>query len=544
MQILYFVVFLGALIFFHELGHYLAARLVGVRVIRFSIGFGPRLVGFRRGDTDYCISAFPLGGYVKFYGDDPDDLPNPEEALKGFLSTTLPRKVFIVVAGPFFNLLLPFVVFFTMHALQNTLVPSVLGDMERSGPAYQAGLRPGDRVLAIDGKPIKYWWELLARVSASPGRPLVFDVERAGQTLRFTVIPKPVEIASFREIGLVETVGRIEVVPDTSRPVVAVRPGSAAWRAGIRDYDAILAADGKDVFYFEEVLAALKEAEKRPVSLTVAQTPVDEAQELGERRDVTIGPLAPGEPLGLEDASMVVADVTAASPAGRAGLKPGDRVLALNGQSVSDWAFLLFALARDPGGSHVLTVQRGSQTLDISVNLQNPRWVPGAAVPKFESLGASVRQAVLPPEEIPNDSRIRYGLYQGFAKTKEAFVVTVAGLIGIISGRVSPRELGGPLMIYDVAAKAGARGLEAFFGAFAWLSMGLGILNLVPIPVLDGGHLVLFGIEAVRRKPLNKRTRERITMAGVVVLLALMAFVFANDIERKWGGLSGQGPAD
>lgn len=551
MDFLYFAVFLGALIFFHELGHYLVARMVGVTVVRFSIGFGPRIVGFRRGDTDYCLSAFPLGGYVKFLGDDPDAPPRPEAARHGFLTTTLWRKVLIVIAGPCFNLVLPFLIFFPMYAAETTLPPAVLGNMDRSGPAWRAGLRPGDRVAAIEGAPIRYWWELQDRVSESPGTPLRFDVERAGERLALTVVPKPVELASFREIGLVETVGRIEVVPERSRPVVVVRPGSAAWRAGLRDYDAILRVAGREPYSQDDVERAVAEARGRPIPLVVAATRAD-SNDLGPPRGLVLGPLQPDEDPGIRDAETVVATVEPGSPADRAGLKPGDRLLALDGDPISDWAFFLYTLARDPAASHRLRFERagragGDQPIDefeVALSLANPRWAPGSAVPKFEPLGARNRRSLVQPDEIHNESRVRYGLNQAVSRTGEVLQVTVAGIVGLVTGRVSVKELGGPIMIYDIASRAGQQGWASFLGALAWLSMSLGVLNLLPVPILDGGHLVLFGVEAVRRKPIGRRGRQAAAYIGLAFLVALMVVVFANDIERKWGALSEIGPGD
>lgn len=543
MNLLYFALFLGSLIFIHELGHFVVARLVGVTVVRFSIGFGPRIIGFRRGDTDFCLSAFPLGGYVKFLGDDPDELPRPEDARRGFLTTSLWRKVLIVIAGPAFNLALPFLIFFPKYASEATLPPAVLGNMERSGPAWKAGLRPGDRVLAIEGESIRYWWELLDRVSVSPGKPLRFDIEREGARLTLTVTPKPIEIASFREIGLVETVGRIEVVPERSRPVVMVRPGSAAWRAGLRDYDAILRIGGHEPTSYDDVERAVAEAHRRPIPVVVAATRADDdGTELP--RGLVLGPLGPYEDVGLRTAETVVASVEPGSPADRAGLKSGDRVLALDGEPVSDWAFFLYSLARDPAASRRLLFERDGEDSEVAVSLVNPLWRPGSAVPKFEPFGARNRRSIVTPDEVPNESRLRYGLYQAASKTHEVFRVTVAAILGLLTGRVSVKELGGPIMIYDIASRAGQEGWATFLGALAWLSMSLGLLNLLPVPILDGGHLVLFGVETARRRPIGRRGRQAAAYVGLAFLVALMIVVFANDIQRKWGSLSGLGSGE
>lgn len=543
MSVVYFILFLGALIFFHELGHYLAARLVGVTVLRFSIGFGPRLFGFTRGETEYQVSALPLGGYVKFLGDDPDELPEPDEMKKGFLTTDLWRKVLIVLAGPVFNLVLPFLIFFPMYASDSVLPRAELGSMAIDGPASRAGLRPGDRVLAIDGNEIAYWWELLDRVSRSPGVPLEFTVDRDGDRRRLEVTPKPVELVTFRELGLVETVGRIEVAQERVRPVVVVRPESSASRAGLRNFDAVLEVDGKEAGSWESVSEMLASARERTVELKVAGTQPGSLI-LDEPRSIRLGPTPPGEYRGLSSAELVLAAVKAGSPADRAGLKEGDRILDMDGLRHSDWAFFVNNLGMDPSASHVLLVDRGGRKFETRLSLENPHWTPGSAIPRYEPLGSQTRRAVVYPDPIPNEAPFRYATHRTLARTAEIFKVTLAGIYGLVTGKVSLKEMGGPIMIYDIASSAGTRGWTAFLGALAWISINLGILNLLPIPVLDGGHLVLFGVEAVRRKPIGRKGRQIAGYLGLSFLLFLMVVVFANDIERKWGALSDLGPVE
>jgi len=541
MSIIYFILFLGALIFFHELGHFLMARLVGVTVLRFSIGFGPRIFGFTRGDTEYRLSALPLGGYVKFLGDDPDDPPESEDAVRGFLTTDLWRKVLIVLAGPVFNLVLPLFIFFPMYASEPVLPGTELGSIARDGPADRAGLIPGDRVVSIDREEVHYWWELLEAVSGSPGRPLEFEVTRDGGKRRFTVTPDPVELATLREIGLVETVGRIEVSLDKVRTVVMVDEGIAR-EAGIRDFDAVIAIDGSIPDSWEDVSRALSSARHRAVKFEVAATRED-SMELGPPRSILLGPVpVDGGVVGLSSAQFVLTSVEPGSPADRAGLQVGDRIAEMDGVPVSDWSFFLNTLSRDPAADHVLMVGRGGEDIKADLSLVNPMWTPGAAVPRYIGLGAGTRRVLTRPDPIPNDDRMRYAAYRTISRTGEIFTITLAGIYGLVSGKVSLKEMGGPIMIYDIASSAGTRGWAAFLGALAWISINLGILNLLPVPVLDGGHLVLFGLETIRRKPIGSKGRQIAGYIGLAFLLFLMVLVFANDIERKWGTLSNLGP--
>lgn len=530
-----FLLFLGALIFFHELGHFLAGRLVGVTVLRFSIGFGPKLLGFKRGVTEYWLSAVPLGGYVKFLGDDPENPPEGADPKTGFLTTDVWRRVVIVLAGPFFNLILPLLLFVPLHLSEPTVLPSVVGTVAVGEPAWQGGIRPGDRIASVDGRDVRYWWELVEAVSEAPGRPLAVKVERDGASVDLTVTPKAVDMAGFKELGLVSTVGRIEVAPERTLPIVVVAPGSPAATAGVRDFDAVLAVDGKDARSPADVAAAAQAAQTRAVRLKVAATK-DRDPRPDEPREVTLGPLGDGVDAGIADGAMVLAAVEPDTPAARAGLRARDRVVAMDGQAFSDWTFLLQSLARDPSRPRTLEVARDGVAVTATLDLANPDWEAGAAVPKYVGVGAAARRASVEPDQVPNDARFRYAWNRSWDRTKEIFVVTAAGIAGLLTGKVSVKEMGGPIMIYDIASSA--EGVGDFLARMAWLSMSLALLNLLPVPVLDGGHLLIFAIEAVRRKPIGRKGRQLAGWLGLAFLLALMVLVFANDIERKWGVLS------
>jgi regulator of sigma E protease len=527
-----FLLFLGGLIFFHELGHFLAARAVGVTVLRFSVGFGPKILGFKRGITEYWLSAIPLGGYVKFLGDDPENPPPTEEAKKGFLTTDLWRKTLIVLAGPVFNLVLPLLVFLPMHASESMLMPSVIGTVAADEPAWRGGIRPGDRVTAIGDREISYWWELVDAVSAAPGQQLTMRVDRDGTPTMLTVTPKAVAMAGFKELGLENTVGRIEVAPERTLPLVVVTKGGPGEIAGLRDFDAVLTVDGRDTRGYDDVAKAIHQARTRAVRLSVAATrPGDSRPE--SPRDVVIGPYGEDVPAGVEDGALVIASVEPDSPATRAGLKAGDQVLTMDKTTFSDWAFLVQTLARDPSLTRQMQIRRDGQVIDTTLSLANPDWQPGAAVPRFVATGASCRRGTVEPAAIPNEDRLRYAWNRSVTRTSEILVVTAAGIAGLLTGKVSVKEMGGPIMIYDLASSA--RGVEDFLGRLAWLSMSLGLLNLLPVPVLDGGHLLIFAIETVRRRPIGLKGRQIAAWVGMACLLTLMVVVFANDIERKWG---------
>jgi len=531
--VLYFIVFLGILIFVHEFGHFIVARLLGVTVTRFSLGFGPKLLGFKKGETEYWLSALPLGGYVKFLGDDPQELPTVLEKKRAFLTTDLWRRALIAFAGPFANLLLPFALFFMVYLSHTEVVPSVLGFLDENGAGYKAGLRPGDKVLAIDDQPVYYWWQLLDKVSRNPSRPLKFRVSRAGKELEFVVTPEPTEIKDRVSLGISKVVGRIQVVPEQHLPVVTVKKGSIAEAAGIKDFDAILKVCDIVPTSFEAVISALETCSTRYVPVLVA--PVNDDGSLGEVRALALGPLEIHGETGLESARNIVYNVEEGSPAQKAGIRPKDRVVAVDEQPLSDLVFLDIILRNDPDRPRTLLIERGENRVSVTLSIVNPEWSPGSVAPRYLRHGIKYKTAALEPEMVANRHLLTYSVQKTWESVKDVVVVTAMALFGLVAGRVSVKELGGPIMIYDVASKAGEAGFEPFLVAMAWLSVGLAFINLLPIPALDGGHLLLFAIEAVIRRPLSKKTREAVHYVGYAFLIGLMLLAFANDIQRKLG---------
>jgi len=544
---LYFILFLGALVFFHEFGHFIVARLVGVKVLRLSIGFGPKLVGFTRSGTEYWLALIPLGGYVKLLGDDPEKQEVDVDPRQGFFTTDLWRRILIVLAGPIFSLLLPVLLFFPMFVLRSELPPSVVGSVAVGGPAWQAGLRPGDRVVEALGREIKYFWQLQEVVESNPGQAVPVVVDRGGERREFVVTPATVEDPIFREIGFSVKTGRIEVTLESSRPVVLVEPGGAAFRSGmgqflslvqrVRVFEdpmvlplvALLSVDGRDVSDFEQASEALAHVKERAVKVRVAATS-DRPDDLGPVAEFVIGPTEEGP--GLLDGSGVVTFVEPGSPAKQAGIRQSDRIVSVDGKAFSNWLFMVSTLERAPDEEHTfgLVGPDGSHR-EVRFSLKNPAWTPGSGVSRY-AFGAYGRRAVLDPSPVPNEDRLYYATNRTIAQTSHVFKVTVAALVGLFVGRVSVREVGGPIMIYQVASVAGQRGWSDFFNAMAWLSMSIGILNLLPIPIMDGGNLLMFAIEAVRRRPIGSAGWRTARYVGLVVLMALAVLVFSNDLSR------------
>jgi regulator of sigma E protease len=353
-SILSFIVVLGVLIFVHEFGHFLFAKLFRVGVEKFSLGFGPRIVGKQIGETEYRISAFPLGGYVKMVGENGEEELSPEDTERSFMAKAPLKRVIIVAAGPVFNLLFAYVAFIAVCMIGIPSATSKIGDVMKDKPAIRAGIRAGDRIAAVNGAPVSRWNDMAERIAGSGGKPLDLVVERNGKT--FTVRVSP-EMRTAKDL-LGDTV---------TTPVIGVMVS--------------------DEYVTER-----------------------------------FGPLSS-------------------------------------------------------------VIQGGEQT-----------W-----------------------------------------KVTRMTVLAVAKMIG---GSISADNIGGPIMIAKMAGEQAKTGIVSFLAFMALLSINLGLLNLLPIPILDGGHLVFYFWEMIFRKPLHMKIREVAQQVGLVLLIGLMALAFYNDIVRY---LVGQG---
>jgi regulator of sigma E protease len=338
---------LGVLIIFHEFGHFLIAKLSGVGVLTFSVGFGPKLWVRKKGETEYALSAFPLGGYVKMVGEDPDEEVAQADIERSFAHKGLLTRIAIVVAGPGFNLLLAVFLFMVVFLFYGVPVMSTrVGGVETGSPAERAGIRKGDRIVAIDGRSVKEWEELSSGIKGSQGKLLTLQIRRDSENITVTVQPNSKE--------------------------------------------------GRTIF--------------------------------GERKD--------------------------------------------------DWMIGI--------GSQV-SIEKGS---------------PGLAVTR------------------------------AFYQTYDYARITLLAFYKMLRGEVSPRNIGGPILIAQMAGQQAQEGVGSFLAFIAVLSINLGVLNLLPIPVLDGGHLLFFLIEGVIRRPVAIRYREMAQQVGIFLLMLLMVYAFYNDIAR------------
>ena len=446
MTLLWAVILFGLLIFFHELGHFILAKLVGVKVLKFSLGFGPKMIGKKIGETEYLISAFPLGGYVKPLGEEPGEELTEEEKPRAFTYQPVWKRMAIVLAGPVFNLVLAFLIFFAFLSLKHpveipdfdALSPKIV-NVSVDSPAMRAGLRVNDMVTAINGKDISTWIEMEGIILENPGKEVSLQVQRD------------------------ETVVDIKVTPEP---------------------DTITDADGNEI---------------------------------------VVGRI------GISRTASIIGEVFEDTPARKAGLKKNDTVVSIDGVPVLDWKEMSSILSKSPGREVTMKVMRQGRLLDIHVTPE-PKTARDSSGNEITvgRIGISSKSAF----RVIQSDAFWQAPFKALQAVYEWCVVTLEIVVKLFSGSVSAKQVGGPILIVDAAAKAASVGAFTYFNFIAIISINLAILNLMPVPVLDGGHIMFLSIEALRRKPLSEKFMIVANKIGMALLLLLITFVFYNDIVR------------
>jgi regulator of sigma E protease len=423
-------VVLGIMIFVHEWGHFVAAKLCGVRVEVFSFGFGTRLFGVKRGDTDYRISALPFGGYVRMAGD------NPVEERTGasyeFLSRPRWQRVVIAVAGPAMNFLLAFAIFWGIYWLVGApfdaylRLPAQVVAMPQK-PTLVSGVEAGDMIIAVNGVKTPTWDNVLTAADlVKPGEPLSLTVMRNGAEQTLHVI-------SPDKLKVFELVGYPAIAPVVDEPAIGL-------------------------------------------------------------------------------------------PAEKAGMKSGDTIVSMNGKPIATWLQLVEIVRQSEGHSIQLVVRRGGKEFPMEITPIQAMLPDGQTVWQIgladKSQEAYERQGFF---KAAKDAGL-----ETYLNTRQ--IVEVIG--GLFTGKISMRALAGPLGIARMSGQAAKQGPMSFLGLMAVISLNLGLINLLPIPILDGGHVLLLAVEGFMRRDLSLAVKERFVQVGLVFLLAVFAFVMYSDILK------------
>ncbi|HEX3695377.1 MAG TPA: RIP metalloprotease RseP [Polyangia bacterium] len=538
------VALLGVLILVHELGHFVFARLFDVKVLRFSLGFGPRLLGLTWGETEYRLSLIPLGGYVRLLGEDPTEAIPPIDRQRALAAKPLWQRYTIVIAGPVFNLLLPLFIYFVHYAGQRTLLPPIIGTVLPDLPAARAGLLSGDKVESVDGKQIRYWEELERTIADGTGRVMRFGIRRGSESEERDVTP--VRIERVGTLRMKENVGWIGVSPRFHLPEIGVLdPNSPAAQAGLKSFDFVTSVNGTPVATWAEFGKAVEHTGASPLRLTYLRGGYSSVPfahiEVQQPASAVVIPVAIFDGIGhhryetgILSAELFVFSVEPGSPADQIGIRRGDQILELDGQPVPHWDLLRQQMAANPSHEfRIAWVSPGGVRHDASFR-QEVRSELDAYRQEEEHLifGALNRLAWKTEAPVPINNRFGYAVGHSFERTGQIIMAMTHGFVELLRGHVPLSTLGGPIMIGYVAGVAAEQGFDQYLWLMALISINLGLLNFLPVPILDGGLLVFFTLELFKRRPPSVRAREIASYVGLVVVATLMLFALRNDVVR------------
>lgn len=548
------VVLLGLLIFVHELGHFLVAKYYKVRVEVFSLGFGPKILKFKRGDTVYAISAIPLGGYVKMFGDDPTSEVDSGQKQYSFIHKPVGQRIAVVLAGPLMNFFFAIVLFAAVSSIGEKTLSPKLGDIETKSAAYAAGFRSGDSIVSAGSQPVKTWDDFIHAIEKSADSTLPVTLTREnGQQETLQVTPK--NAVNKNVMSWDRHVGEIEGLTYASRStVIGVRnQDSTAGKAGLRTGDMVQEINGEKISRWRDLNAVLAKVDAtKPLAITVERGLLDENSKTpktdGEIVKVTLdapsGAKTPDQLLaaaGIEFPELYLANVEKGSPAEKSGLKKGDRLVSIDGKPVSSFEDVTGIIRGYGKGVETkdlkplaIVAERAGQPVELSIapNMRERMDNQGREERRFE---IGIRPMILDAQPSTFEftttglvDTVTRGVTQTFKWTS----LTVLSFVRLFQAEVSPKNIGGFLSIGQMAKTSWQIGPSQFLNIMAIISINLFVLNLLPVPVLDGGHLVFYSIEALRGAPVSMRKMELAQQVGLVLLLGLMVFALFNDVTR------------
>ncbi|MEO6601874.1 MAG: RIP metalloprotease RseP [Polyangiaceae bacterium] len=546
MDLFYPIILISSLIFVHELGHFLFAKAFGVKVLTFSLGFGPKVLRLRGRETEYCISLIPLGGYVRMLEAAKSDIVLPEDRRRTFESLPTYKRIMIVLAGPAMNLIFPVLLYFAVFVGDGPFLPPTVGVVLPGHPA-DGKLLPGDRIMSVEGEEVATFDEVKRIITKSPGKLLHFKVFRDNRHVDVEVTSE--DTVERRDLDITERVGSVGIQPSAPTAVIGVpNPESPAYRAGLRTFDIVTNVGGVPVRRFNDMIEAFRDNAGETMPITYLR-PVAVPNALGglaevavlEAGVVALTPDAAGTTLfertGLELADLYAAIVPEDSYFYKAGLRRGDKVLKLDDEPVAAWSTFRERVLAQPDRPHRLDYQAARDGVVRSGTFQVRR--EDFTDDHGQSFSFYVLQIqhwvpLAPEERVEHSAPLRYAFTKAVEETADVTHFVMVSIVRLIEGRISLKSLSGPITIYEVAGEEGRKGADHFIWVMALISINLGLFNLLPIPVLDGGHLLFFAIEGVLRRPLPLRMRELAHVVGMAILVGLTLLAFKNDLERRW----------
>jgi regulator of sigma E protease len=539
---------LGTLVFVHELGHFLAAKACGVRVLKFSLGFGPP-VGFGRfqmrwvrSGTEYVVAWLPLGGFVKMLGEPILGIDEESEAVidaapdEYLSSKNTAQKLLITFAGPAMNLLLPVFAFMLVLWVGVPRATSVVGMVERGSPAAAVGIAPGDRLLSIDGEEVAWWRQVRRAVAETSGSSIRLAVERGDEQLVFDV---PVERrGALDPFGAVEQEGWIGLGSRRLPTLLGVPVNdSSAALAGLRSGDRVTRVGNVEVEDWEDLRTAYEALSGGTTTFELLRP--EEGVEEPASVQVEVPVLDSLSDVGVISATILASVVSPGMPAEEAGLRRGDLLLAVDGRPVGSFESFANTVRTSGGRPLAITYARDGQTVSVSIQprlrqVEGPLEIEGMTEDVYQ-IGIGHALAALPG--VSALDRVRNpleSLPRAFAMTTDMTLVFLSGLGKLASGEMGRDKLAGPIGIAEIARKSLDLGWEAYLSTMVLISINLGIINLLPIPILDGGQAVIYIVEGVKRSPISLRSREIVQQTGLIMIALLMGLAFWNDLSRHW----------
>lgn len=515
-KILIFILFLGPLVFFHELGHYLFARLFGVRVEVFSIGFGPKILKFKKGFTEYAVSLIPLGGYVKMYGDDPlakDDLPEANKKYS-FVHKSKWARFWIVFGGPLANFILAYFIFFSLFVSGEKVPEIKIGTVTETSKFHELGLRSGDVLRKVNGKTISSPSDIILE---SGGVIRTLTVGRLSQDVQVNLDIKSEEFFT----------GLSEYPPILIKPLVkkstgeyfaiSTDPNKINWLLSLQEMELL----SKDTAFYLHKISDIKDRSTEPVvDMSVKAVPLERNSDMSFYQSLRNNDFYPID--------LVVRSVNMKSAADKVGIKAGDIISQVAGKPVFNFESLRKIVQSVESGVDVEIIRNGGKIVkSVKPEIKVMSGVEIKLI-GIESGGHYIRGQYVNTEPLP----LGQAITRSWTRTYETIFKTLEGFKKLVMAETSFKNIGGPLAIGKVASDSFNTSLSYFFQLMALISVNLGVINLFPIPVLDGGHIVFIILEALNGGPLSRRKLEIAQQFGLSLLLLLMIGAIFNDFTR------------